>query len=285
MDTQPPLEICCGIDLHKDMLQACILAGSHAYKPQVLQQTFGTQYEDLTCLCTWLKQNNCVHVAMESTGTYWQPIFFTLYDAGVSCVVANPYQVKNLPNRKSDVNDAHWIALAFREGRINPSFVPNETIQTLRDYTRTYTTLIRERANNINRIEKFLQMHGFKLSSVISDITSKTGISILEHLTATGSISLKDVERLRDSHCSKDAQTIHRAIKGTLKPNARPLLRLWLDIISQQQQSIDRLYKMLQEVFEPYMACVNLLDSIPGIGQDAAMRIIGEIGTDMSFFP
>lgn len=282
---QSSYEICCGIDLHKDMLQACVLAGALNQEPACVTQRFGTQVDDLSELAQWLKQLGCPVVAMESTGAYWQPVYFALTDAEITCFVVNAQHIRNVPGHKSDMNDAHWIAHSLRAGYVRPSFVPDQSVQILRQYTRTYRNLIRNRSDSLNRIEKELQIHGMKLSSVLSDINSQTGIRLLRHFAKHGSITLQDVERLRDLNCHKDAQTIYQAIKVRLRPAVCRLLGFWLDELEQEDANIQKLYAMMEELFTPYQSAVEILDSIPGIAKPSAYQILGEIGADMSFFP
>lgn len=278
-------DICCGIDLHKDMLQACVLAGTEDGEIHSSLRKFGCQYDDLNALAQWLQDLNCPIVAMESTGVYWQPTHRRLTDAGIECCVVNARHIRNIPGRKTDINDAQWIAQALRYGLVRKSFVPCREIQELRQYTRTHTTLIHQRSDNVNRIEKLLQEQGFKLSSVVSSITSLTGRRILDHLAKYGSISLEKVQEYRVSFCHKDPQTIFLALQGTMSPNISQLLSHWLALYDDDSHKIEQLESMILELVKPFQGYIDILDSIPGVALASAISIIGEIGIDMSCFP
>lgn len=277
--------ICCGIDLHKDTLQACVLAGALDAEYTAQSQEFGTQYDDLIALVTWLNQLHCPIVAMESTGAYWHPIHHVLSDNGIVCQVVNAAHIKNVPGRKTDIADAQWIAHALRYGFVRPSFVPERDVEVQRMYTRTYVSLLQERSANINRMEKLLQTNGFKLSSVLRDITSQTGIRILKHLASHGSIDVQTVEKLRDHNCKKDAKTMHRALKGTMRRDVCRLLQFWLDLLEHENETIAQLDQLIQALFLPYEEELDLVDSIPGIARTSAYVILSEIGTNMEQFP
>lgn len=277
--------VCCGIDLHKDMLQACVLAGALDAEYTAQSQEFGTQFDDLQKLADWLITLDCPIVAMESTGAYWHPIYHVLSERGITCQVVNAAHIKNVPGRKSDIADAQWIAHALRYGFVRPSFVPPRDTEVQRMYTRTYASLQEERAANINRMEKLLQMNGFKLSSVVTDITSQTGIRILRHLAAHRSIDLRTVEKLRDPNCKSSPQVMHRALMGKMRPDVGQLLSFWLDLLEEEDKRLQQLSRMIEALFVPYQEEADIVDSIPGVAKAAAYAILAEIGTDMTQFP
>ena len=161
------LYCCCGLDVHRDIIEACILRGADA-EPEIIRQSFGAAKPELQRLMNWLSQNGCYTVAMESTGVYWKPIFQTL-ELGAEYMeqlwVVNANHMRNLPGRKSDVADAEWIATLLRHGLLEKSFVPSVPIRDLRECARLHRTFVQERSRYVNRLEKFLQAHGFKFSS------------------------------------------------------------------------------------------------------------------------
>ena len=188
---QAILECCCGVDVHRDMIEACIIKGVEA--PQIISKRFSTIPSDLKEFTAWLYENDCYHVAMESTGVYWRPVYEAIEDFSVyyeNIIVANAHHMRNLPGRKTDVKDAQWIATLLQHGLLEPSFVPERAIRDLREFSRTYKNCVGEKTRCINRMEKFLQTHGFKLSSVLSDINSVSGLRILSALAQKGSLSL-----------------------------------------------------------------------------------------------
>ena len=185
------LYCCCGLDVHKDLIEACILRGE-GLEPDAVRESFGTTKPELKRLTVWLSHNDCYSVAMESTGVYWKPIFEALelcseYLENVWVVNAN--HMRNLPGRKTDVGDAEWIATLLRHGLLEKSFVPPAAIRDLRACSRLHRTFVQERCRYVNRLEKFLQAHGFKFSSVMKDILSVSGRKLLNILRDTGSLS------------------------------------------------------------------------------------------------
>ena len=185
------LYCCCGLDVHKDLIEACILRGE-GLEPDAVRESFGTTKPELKRLTVWLSHNDCYSVAMESTGVYWKPIFEALelcseYLENVWVVNAN--HMRNLPGRKTDVGDAEWIATLLRHGLLEKSFVPPAAIRDLRECSRLHRTFVQERCRYVNRLEKFLQAHGFKFSSVMKDILSVSGRKLLNILRDTGSLS------------------------------------------------------------------------------------------------
>lgn len=278
------IEICCGVDLHKDSIMACVLSGKADEGVEVHTKSTGTMHDQLLDLAEWLKSLNCHHVAMESTGCYWQPLYHVLTEAGIACAVVNARYAKNLPGRKTDWNDAQWIAHLHRCGLLRASYVPNEEQQSLRNYTRTLESLTQDRTREMNRIEKLLQATGFKLSSVMSDIFCDTGLSFLQLLAERGRITLKDVQRLRDPRCKHTAEEMARALQGKLRSEDARLLAFKLRQIDAYNAQISELESMINEMITPYADAIKIVDSIPGIGEQAAVQIVGEIGVNMSQF-
>lgn len=276
---QPILECCCGIDVHKDMIEACIISGINS--PEIIQKRFSTIPSELKEFTAWLYENNCYHVAMESTGVYWRPVYEAIEEYSVyyeNIIVANAHHMRNLPGRKTDVKDAQWIATLLQHGLLEPSFVPERRIRDLREFSRAYRNCVSEKSSCLNRIEKFLQTHGFKLSSVLSDINSVSGLRILSLLAQQGELSVEDVEKAISSNTKNSAECIQNAICGRLNAHECFLLSDYLDQLSSIQQHIDKILAMMATISEPYKKAVDQLDSIPGIDITAAMLIIAEIG-------
>ena len=276
---QAILECCCGVDVHRDMIEACIIKGIET--PQIISKRFSTIPSNLKEFTAWLYENDCYHVAMESTGVYWRPVYEAIEDFSVyyeNIIVANAHHMRNLPGRKTDVKDAQWIATLLQHGLLEPSFVPERAIRDLREFSRTYKNCVGEKTRCINRMEKFLQTHGFKLSSVLSDINSVSGLRILSALAQKGSLSLKDVEKAISSNTKNSAESIQNAICGRLNTYECFLLSDYLDQLSSIQQHIDKILAMMATISKPYEKALYQLDSIPGIDITAAMLIIAEIG-------
>ena len=275
---QPLLECCCGVDVHRDMIEACIIKGMD--KPILIRERFTTFQNDLQRFVKWLFENDCYNIAMESTGVYWRPVYEAIeeYSKYYECIlVANAHHMRNIPGRKSDVKDAEWIATLFQNGLLEPSFVPERTIRDLREFSRTYKNSVSEKVRCLNRLEKFLQTHGFKLSSVLSDINSVSGIRILTILSEKGSLSVSDVQNAISSNTKKSAYEIQLAICGRLNPNECFLLSDFLDKLNLIQSHIDKILSKMQEIAAPYANILEQLDSIPGIDITAAFLILAEI--------
>ena len=276
---QPILECCCGVDVHKDMIEACIIKGLE--NPQFIRMQFSTFPSSLKDFVEWLYKNDCYHIAMESTGVYWRPVYEAIeanspyYE---NIVVANAHNMRNLPGRKTDVKDAEWIATLLQHGLLEPSFVPERMIRDLREFSRTYKNAVSDKTRCLNRLEKFLQTHGFKLSSVLSDINSVSGMNILSLLTLKGNLTVEEVSSVLRGKHKHTAEDIQKAICGTLNTNECFLLQDFIDEVKHIQEHISRILAKMQEIAEPYSEIIERLDSIPGIDITAALLILAEIG-------
>ncbi|WP_373657481.1 hypothetical protein SPACI_034930 [Sporomusa acidovorans DSM 3132] len=273
------LECCCGIDVHRDSLQVCILKGL-TDNPEVIRAEFKTMQQDLQELVQWLVRHDCNHIAMESTGVYWRPVYEAIeefHSNYQSLLVVNAHHMRNLPGRKSDIKDSEWIATLLRHGLLSPSFIPDKITRTLREYSRLYRSFTGEKSRYVNRLEKFLQTHGFKLSSVISNIYGVSGRRLLYKLSEKGYLLSADVIEAVDRRVKASNEEIHAAIKGKLTLLERRLLHTLLTKIDQVQSEIDEILAIMQEVIEPYQSAVEQLDSIPGVDTLAAQTVIAEI--------
>lgn len=275
------LECCCGVDVHRDILQVCILKGL-TDDPQIIRAEFKTMPNDLAEFVEWLISNDCYHIAMESTGVYWRPIYEAIEEIHTdyqALMVVNAHHMRNLPGRKSDVKDAEWIATLLRHGLLEASFVPDKITRNLREYSRLYRSFTGEKSRYLNRLEKFLQTHGFKLSTVLSNIYGVSGRKLLYKLSETGHLLTSDVIEVVDKRVKKSRDEIHEAITGKLSLCERKLLKTLLTKIDQVQKEIEDILIIMQEVAEPYQVAVEQLDSIPGIDTLAALTVIAEIST------
>lgn len=278
------LECCCGIDLHKDSIVACLLIGTAEGMPEVIMRSFGTQYDDLTELAAWMDAHGCAYLAMESTGGYWLPLYNRLTELGATCIVVNASRIKNVPGRKTDWNDAQWIAHLYRHGLLQASFVPDRDQQILRSHTRALESLTQDRAREKNRVEKLLQMEGFKLSTVLEDIFSLTGRRLLDILVDKGRASFADVQHNRDPKCKHTTEQIAMALRGKMPPAIRKLLAFKLRQIDAYDAQIAELEQLIEDVLSPCEGAITLVDSIPGIARHAAIQIVAEIGANMDTF-
>jgi Transposase and inactivated derivatives len=284
------LEICCGLDVHKDVVVACLLKGELGSEPQGEIIEFSTLLSGLDSLKTWLVNNNCRDIAMESTGVYWFQIYNVLEsmfaeDGGVKITVTNPRHMKNVPGKKTDVNDARWIAGLLRAGLLAPSYIPPRDIRELRDWTRYRKTLVQEMTGHKNRIEKFLQQCGFKLSTFLSDIFGLTGMTIIKRLCEVGFVAAADVDSMVFSTARKKISELRQALNGKLNAHEREFLSMLVRTYEHSLTEIEAVEAKIMECAQKYEAAVSLIESIPGIQRTTAVTIVSELGTDLSMFP
>lgn len=284
------LECCCGLDIHKESIVACLLKGpmNTELKPNSEIREFGTQLTELKALRKWLEKHECHYVAMESTGIYWQPVYAVLETAladDMHLLVVNARHMKNVPGKKTDMRDAEWIATLLRAGLLKGSFVPERDIRDLRQFTRYRKALIRDITSQKNRIEKLLQSNGFRLSSFLSDIFGSSGLAVMQQLVRVGSVSRQSLDQCLKARARQKADAILSSLNGTLSLPQRSLLKMQLAHLADLQANLQEVEQAIQDDFTQFQGPMELLDSIPGIDQTAAYAILAEIGQDMSAFP
>lgn len=274
---------CCGLDVHKKSVVACLLVRGEDGTRHQTTRTFGTMTQDLLELADWLGAAGCTHVAMESTGVYWKPVYNVL-EGQFELLVVNAQHLRAVPGRKTDTSDAEWIADLLQHGLLRGSFVPSAPQRELRELTRYRGSLIRERTRTINRLQKVLEVANIKLASVTSDIVGVSARAMLEALLQgqTDPIALADLARgrLRDKR-----EALQQALTGLLKPHHRFMIASHLEHIDYLDQVIEQVDAEIQERVRPFESEVALLDSIPGIAQRSAEVLLAEMGADMSRFP
>lgn len=284
------LTCCCGLDIHKESIVACLLRGplEEGYKPTSEIKEFGTQLADLHALRDWLGARNCLHVAMESTGIFWQPVYAIIEESftdDMHLLVVNARHLKKVPGRKTDMRDAEWLAILLRAGLLRGSFVPERDIRDLRQFTRYRKALIRDITSQKNRIEKLLQSSGFRLSSFLSDIFGASGRAIMEQLVQVGYISKHSLEDCLKGRARQKANEILVNLNGTLSGPQRKLLKRQLAHLQDLQDNLAEVEQDIRTNFAQFERSIELLDTIPGVDLTAAHAILAEIGVDMSAFP
>lgn len=284
------LECCCGLDIHKETIVACLLKGpiGRGLKPSSEVKEFGTQLKDLVALRDWLEAHDCNYVAMESTGIYWHAVYAVLEKALIDemhLIVVNARHMKNVPGKKTDMRDAEWIAALLRAGLLEGSFVPERDIRDLRQYTRYRKALIRDITSQKNRIEKLLQSSGFRLSSFLSDIFGSSGLAIMHQLVQIGCISRQSLDLCLKGQARQKASEILSSLNGTLSIPQRKLLDLQLAHLKDLQDNLQEIEQEIQGGFMQFAGTIALLNSIPGIDMRAAYAILAEIGGNMAAFP
>lgn len=278
---QALLFCCCGVDVHRDMIEVCILKGVDN-DPRVFRAQFKTTQSELKRFVTWLQDYNCLHIAMESTGVYWRPVYEVIEEHLQNyeqLLVVNAHHMRNLPGRKNDIKDAEWIATLLRHGLLESSFVPERIIRNLREYSRLHRSFVQERSRYLNRLEKFLQSHGFKLSSVLSNIIGLSGRNLLNTLAEKGCIDPKDVVKAVGNRIKRPLEEIESAVCGKLVLSECKLLQYLLKKIDDSQKDITSILSEMESLSHPYKKALAQLDSIPGIDMTAALAIMAEISS------
>lgn len=272
-------ERCCGMDVHKKSISAC------AITPEGKEiRTFGTMTGDLFELSNWIQEKGCTHVAMESTGVYWKPIYNVLELSEIQIMVINAQHIKAVPGRKTDVKDAEWIADLLRHGLLRASFIPDREQRELRELVRYRRSIIQERAREVNRVQKVLEGANIKLSSVATDVFGKSGRKMITALIQNET----DPEELADlalGSLKKKKDDLIKALNGLMGKHQRMILSAQFQHIQYLELLVDELDREVEKRLRPFEKEVELLDGIPGVGRQTAELILAEIGVDMNRFP
>jgi transposase len=271
-----------GLDVHKESVTVCVLATEGRKVVKTLQR-YSTFHRGLVLLRDELTRRGVTHVAMEATGEYWKPVYEVL-EGSFQITVANAQHVKNVPGRKTDPEDAAWLARLLRYGLLRASFVPGQPTRDLRDLTRMRRKTIEMRARVANRAQKILEGSGIKLSSVVSDVFGMTGRAILCELAANRTDPAALAELAQGSLKSKK-QDLALSLEGSFCEHDAQLLKHQLELYGQLEQRHAKIQKQLRTLSAPYADLISRLDDIPGVNEDAAIEILGEIGNDMSPWP
>jgi transposase len=271
-------ERCAGLDVHKKTVVACVLTPAG---PET--RTFATMTADLLALADWLLACGCTHVAIESTGDYWKPVF-NILESTCEVILVNAQHVKAVPGRKTDIKDAAWLAELLQHGLLRASFIPPVAQRELRDLTRYRSTCIRERVTLINRVQKLLEDANITLAAVASDLLEVSGRAILAALIA-GHTDPHTLAELAKGRLRSKREPLAQALEGRVKPHHRFVLtELWCQIDG-LDDTIPRFDAPIQALCGPFEEAVGVLDTIPGIARPTAEMLVAEIGTDMSRFP
>jgi transposase len=273
---------CAGLDVHKDSVVACI---RHMVEDKVTThvKTFKTTTQELMALSEWLSTEAATHIAMEATGVYWKPVWHILSDGEFELILANAAHVKNVPGRKTDVNDAVWLADLMAHGLIKASFVPDEPTQQMRDLLRTRKQMVRERSSHIQRIQKTLEDANIKLDSVVTNILGLSGRRIIEALIA-GQTMPQALATLAHRNLKATVDELEASLRGRVTRHHRFLLKLHLDQIDAIDAAVARIDEEVNVNVEPFRVAIEMLSAIPGVGDLSATVIVSEIGIDMSRF-
>jgi transposase len=274
---------CAGLDVHKKTVVVCRLGvDAKAHKVKEVQ-TFGTTTAELLRLSDWLTAGGCTHVAMESTGEFWKPIW-NLLEGSFELLLVNAQHVKRVPGRKTDVQDAEWLADLLQHGLLKASFIPPVEQRDRRDLTRQRTQLVRDRASVLNRIQKVLEGANIKLSSVVSEISGVSSRAILAELVADH-LNPAQLDGLVHGRLRDKLPELEQALSGRVRPHHRFLLAQHLAHLDFLDEQIAAYGREVERLTAPFDELVELLDTIPGVARTTAELILAEVGADLSRFP
>src|SRR5438270_1525370 len=276
-------ERCCGLDVHKQTVVACVVVPGAGQQPHKEIRTFNTMTADLLELADWLTTLGVTHVALESTGVYWKAPWNVL-ESSFTLLLVNAQHIKQVPGRKTDVRDCEWIADLLRHGLLKASFVPDLPQRELRELTRYRTTLIRERTAERNRIQKTLEGAGIKLGSVASDVLGTSGRLMLEALVE-GTTDAPSMADLAQGSLRTKLPQLERALTGRVRAHQRFLIAHQLAHLDGLDELIEQLSQEIAERLRPFHDKLERLDGITGVGLRTVEVFLAEIGTDVARFP
>ena len=277
------LGCCAGLDVHKDSVEACVRRTSAGGKVEHEVRHWGTATRELVAMSEWLAGVGVTHVAMESTGVYWKPIF-NILEGQFEILLANAHHLKNVPGRKTDIKDCQWIAQLLQHGLLKGSFIPPRPQRELRDLTRQRTQLVDELSRISNRIQKVLEDANVKLGSVASNVVGASGRLMLEAIVA-GQDDPAQLADLAKRRLRAKIPQLEQALYGKLTDHHRWMLKLLLDQLQATEQFIARLDERIVELTRPQQPVLEKLDAIPGVDRRVAEVLLAEIGPDVTPFP
>lgn len=274
---------CAGLDVHKATVVATVRVPEVQGRRRVVTETFGTMTPDLIALREWLQAFGVTHVALESTGVYWKPVYYVLEDA-FELLLVNMRELKHVPGKKTDVKDSDWLTQLLECGLLRPSFVPPPPIRELRDITRYRVQQTRDRSQEVNRLQKVLEDAGVKLTSVLTDIMGASGRAMVEALVA-GTTDPQVLADLARGQLRKKLPALQRALVGRFRPVHAFLLEQILAKIDYLDEGLERLTAEIDRRVAPFEPMLTGLDTIPGIDRIGAISLVAETGGDMTRFP
>lgn len=276
--------ICCGADIHKDLIVATIAATNQDGITEYIQSSFSSQNFDLVRLKAWLIEHHCFEIAMESTGKYWIPVFNVLEDE-IKVFVVHPKYTKAIKGKKTDKKDSKWIADLFKHDLLKFSFIPPKEIRELRELSRYRIKLIAMRSSERNRYQNSMTISNIGLASILSDPFGKSSRAVMKEVIRSSSVTEEKISKLLERNAKKKVKEVLQSLVGSHIESDQ---RLKMNIASQHMDQIDSHVRRLETEMAirciPYATLINLLLDIPGISYLSAMTIIAEIGTDMSVF-
>jgi transposase len=274
---------CAGMDVHQATVVVTVRVSDDAGRRRSFTETFGTMTPDLLALRDWLQAHGVTHVALESTGVYWKPVYYVLEDA-FTLLLINMHELKRVPGRKTDVQDSEWLAQLLECGLLKPSFVPPPPIRELRDLTRYRVQQVQDQAQETNRLHKVLEDAGVKLTTVVSDVMGVSGRLMLTALVQ-GTTDPTVLAELARGRLRVKLPALRRALEGRFRPHHAFLLRQILAKIDFLGETIADVTQEIDARVAPFEPMLAALDTIPGVDRIAAISIVAETGGDMRRFP
>ena len=273
------VKVGCGIDVHKDIIVATIRKSNDEYETR----EFEAYTSSLTCLRDWCKTEEVSHVAMESTGVYWKPVF-NILEESFEILLVNARHVKNVPGHKTDKKDSAWLSKLLLSGLLKGSFIPPCDIRELRDLVRYKKKVVAQAASEKNRIIKILEDANIKLSSVLTNVDGAVGSKIINSFIE-GKTNVDELMKFYHGKMKASKSEFRKALEGKITQHHSFMLQLHKDSILDKEILIARIETQIDKATKAYQVEIDLLQTIPGVGKDSAVSIISEIGADMNVFP
>ena len=276
--------ICCGLDIHKKKISACLITVDALGKEEYRIRECGTFTRDLFALRDWLLEYDCPIVAMESTGVYWRPVHNVL-EGLMEVVLVNARHIKNVPGRKTDIADSKWLAGLLRHGLVKGSFIPDKEIRHWRELTRLRRTYTESVGDYKRRVHKLFETANIKIDSVVSDLFGATGRNLIVQLCTNDSpLPLAAIHASARGSLKSKAEELHQSIQGFFEDHHRFVLIGLMETISGLESRTAEITERLTDLMAPHQDVMNRLDDIPGIDKKAAQSILSEIGVDLDEF-
>jgi len=273
------VQVGCGIDVHKEIIVATIRRSEKDFETK----EFGSFTSSLTELREWCKSQGVTHIAMESTGIYWKPVFNILEEGDFEIILVNARHVRNVPGHKTDKQDSQWLSKLLLSGLLKASFIPPVEIRDLRELVRYKKKVVAQASSEKNRIIRILEDANIKLSSVLTNVDGAVGSKIIDDLIA-GKTDINGLMQHYHGQIKASREEFRKALQGRLTKNHQFMLRIIKESINDKEKLIDKIEKQIDELAGQYALEIELLQTIPGVAYDSAVGIISEIGADMQQF-
>jgi len=276
--------ICCGLDVHKESISACVIYLDNNGADQYEIKVFGTFTDDLMRLRSWLIDYECPVVAMESTGIYWRPVHNVLEDT-VRVVLVNARDIKNVPGRKTDIGDSKWLAGLLRHGLLRGSFIPSKDVRAWRDLTRLRKQYVHTVGDYRKRTHKLFESANIKIDSVVSDLFGVTGLNLMNLLVSDRALTLANIELCVRGKLKGKEKELYRSIQGFFSDHHRFILQRLLSTIATLEEEIAVFDAQIRHLMKDHDALLNRMKKAAGIADVSSCEILAELGPDLSEFP